>query len=344
MDLALDFLSTFARQLQTPTLAFLFGGMALAALGSRLEIPDAVYRFIVVVLMLKIGLGAGISIREADPAEIVLPALAAAVLGGTIVLIGRVSLALLPGVRTEDGIATAGLFGAVSASTLAAAMIMLEEDGKAFEAWVPALYPFMDIPALLLAIVLAQMARTRRAGALAGGDAPAPVRTQAPRVGDILADSLRGSALSALGLGLVLGLVARPDPVYASFYEPLFRGLLSILMLVMGMEAWSRLAELRRVAHVYAVYGVTAPLVHGALGFGMGYLAHLATGFSAGGVVLLAVMAASSSDISGPPTLRAAIPQANPAAYVGASTSLGTPIALLSVPMWMALAEIVFAL
>ncbi len=344
MDLALDFLSTFARQLQTPTLAFLFGGMALAALGSRLEIPDAVYRFIVVVLMLKIGLGAGISIREADPAEIVLPALAAAVLGGTIVLIGRVSLALLPGVRTEDGIATAGLFGAVSASTLAAAMIMLEEDGKAFEAWVPALYPFMDIPALLLAIVLAQMARTRRAGALAGGDAPAPVRTQAPRVGDILADSLRGSALSALGLGLVLGLVARPDPVYASFYEPLFRGLLSILMLVMGMEAWSRLAELRRVAHVYAVYGVTAPLVHGALGFGMGYLAHLATGFSAGGVVLLAVMAASSSDISGPPTLRAAIPQANPAAYVGASTSLGTPITLLSVPMWMALAEIVFAL
>ena len=353
MDLALDFLSTFARQLQTPTLAFLFGGMALAALGSRLEIPDPVYRFIVVLLMLKIGLGAGISIREADPAEIVLPALAASVLGVAIVLLGRVTLGLLPGVRTEDGIATAGLFGAVSASTLAAAMILLEEDGKAFEAWVPALYPFMDIPALLLAIVLAQMARARsarRVGAMATAGGAAPVqdtawaRRPAPRVGDILADSLRGSALSAMGLGLVLGLVARPDPVYASFYEPLFRGLLSILMLVMGMEAWARLAELRRVAHVYAIYGVTAPLVHGAMGFGLGYLAHLATGFSAGGVVLLAVMAASSSDISGPPTLRAAIPQANPAAYVGTSTSLGTPIALLSVPLWMALAEIVFAL
>ncbi|MGY6410938.1 MAG: sodium-dependent bicarbonate transport family permease [Alkalilacustris sp.] len=352
MDLALDFLSTFARQLQTPTLAFLFGGMALAALGSRLEIPDAVYRFIVVLLMLKIGLGAGIAIREADPLEMVLPALAAGALGVGIVLLARVTLVLLPGVRAEDGMATAGLFGAVSASTLAAAMVMLEEDTKGFEAWVPALYPFMDIPALLLAIVLAQLARAKagqRVAVPAGGGAaiaegPVRARPKAPRVGDLLVDSLRGSALSALVLGMVLGLVARPDPVYASFYEPLFRGLLSILMLVMGMEAWARLAELRRVAHVYAVYGVLAPLVHGALGFGLGYLVHLATGFSAGGVVLLAVMAASSSDISGPPTLRAAIPQANPAAYVGTSTSLGTPIALLSIPLWMALADIVFAL
>ncbi len=345
MDLALEFLSTFAQQLQKPTLAFLFGGMALAALGSRLEIPDAVYRFIVVLLMLKIGLGAGIAIREADPADMVLPALAAGVLGVGIVLLARVTLLLLPGVRPEDGLATAGLFGAVSASTLAAAMVMLEEDGMGFEAWAPALYPFMDIPALLLAIVLAQMARAKaaqRVAVPAGG--PARPRPKAPRIGEILADSLRGSALSALVLGMVLGLVARPDPVFESFYEPLFRGLLSILMLVMGMEAWARLAELRRVAHVYAVYGVLAPLVHGAMGFGLGYLAHLATGFSAGGVVLLAVMAASSSDISGPPTLRAAIPQANPAAYVGASTSLGTPIALLSVPLWMALAEILFAL
>lgn len=330
MDTVLAFLATFAAQLQQPTLAFLLGGMALAALGSRLEIPDAIYRFIVVVLLLRIGLGAGIAIREADPAEIVLPALAAIALGTAIVLIGRITLARLPALRPEDGMATAGLFGAVSASTLAAAMVMLEEGNVAFEAWVPALYPFMDIPALITAIVLAQMGR-------GGSGERARVR-----IGAIVTDSLRGSALSALALGLVLGLVARPDPVYASFYDPLFRGFLSILMLVMGMEAWARLAELRRVAHVYAAYAVTAPFVHGMMGFGLGYLAHLATGFSPGGVVLLAVMAASSSDISGPPTLRAAIPSANPAAYVGASTALGTPVALLSIPLWIALADFVF--
>ncbi|MCC5974414.1 MAG: sodium-dependent bicarbonate transport family permease [Rubellimicrobium sp.] len=330
MDLIIDFLAAFGAQLQTPTLAFLLGGMMLAALGSRLEIPDPVYRFIVVVLLLRIGIGAGIAIRNTTLAEILLPALGAAALGIGIVLIGRVTLAALPATRPEDGIATAGLFGAVSASTLAAAVVMMEEEGIAHEAWVPALYPFMDIPALVTAIVLAQLVRAKGRGR--------------PKIGAIIAESLRGSALSALALGLVLGLVTRPDAVYESFYNPLFRGFLSLLMLVMGMEAYARLAELRQVAHVYAIYGVIAPILHGALGFGLGYLVHLATGLSPGGVVILAVMAASSSDISGPPTLRAAIPSANPAAYIGSSTSIGTPLALLSIPLWLALADVVFAI
>lgn len=327
----LDFLATFVDQLQKPTLAFLIGGMALAALGSRFEIPDAVYRFVVALLLLRIGLGAGIEIRAAEIAALIVPALIAGVLGVAIVLIGRFTLARMPGVRVEDGVATAGLFGAVSASTLAAGMVILDAEGLAFEGWVPALYPFMDIPALVTAIVLAQMHRRRKEG---GGERVA--------LWPIVTDSLRGAALSALLLGLALGLLAQPESVYESFYDPLFRGLLSILMLVMGMEAYSRLAEMRRVAHVYAAYAVAAPLAHGLLGFGLGYLAHVLTGFSPGGVVLLAVMAASSSDISGPPTLRAAIPTANPSTYVGSSTGIGTPVALLSIPLWLALAETVF--
>ncbi|MEM9756980.1 MAG: sodium-dependent bicarbonate transport family permease, partial [Pseudomonadota bacterium] len=141
-------------------------------------------------------------------------------------------------------------------------------------------------------------------------------------------------------LGLALGIFARPDSVYDSFYDMLFRGLLSILMLVMGMEAYARLSELRNVAHAYIAYGLIAPLLHGALGFGAGLVIHQITGFSAGGVVLLAVMASSSSDISGPPTMRGALPEANPSAYVGTSTGLGTPIAILSIPLWMALANL----
>jgi len=152
-------------------------------------------------------------------------------------------------------------------------------------------------------------------------------------------DTFRSPAISALVLGICLGVFARPESVYASFYEPLFRGLLSILMLVMGMEAWSRLAEMRKVAGAYILYGLTGPLVHGLMGFGFGLAAHHITGFSAGGVVLMATMAASSSDISGPPTMRGALPEANPSTYVGTSTGLGTPVAILSIPLFMALAD-----
>lgn len=352
MDMIAEILGTIVTQFQKPTLAFLIGGMFLAAIGSKLEVPEPVYKFIVLLLLLKVGIGAGISVREADLVSLIVPAIGATVTGILIVLIGAVTLARKQGISHMDGMATVGLFGAVSASTLAAAMAVLESDGIYYEGFIGALYPFMDVAALVMAIVLARMSAARRAAASlapAGGTATMTVGGGVgPRLGGgfdgglirgILIDTVRSPAISALLLGLALGLFARPDAVYQSFYEPLFRGLLSLLMLVMGMEAWSRLAEMRKVAHAYILYGLTAPIIHGLIGFGIGLAAHHLTGFSAGGVVLLSIMAASSSDISGPPTMRAALPEANPSAYVGSSTGLGTPVAILSIPLFMALAD-----
>jgi hypothetical protein len=91
------------------------------------------------------------------------------------------------------------------------------------------------------------------------------------------------------------------------------------------------------------VYAAIAPLLHGGIAFGFGIIAHHLTGFSPGGVVLLAILAASSSDISGPPTLRAGIPSANPSAFIGSSTSIGTPICIaIGIPLFTELATIVF--
>jgi hypothetical protein len=272
-------------------------------------------------------------IRDANLAEMLLPAFFAMLIGVTIVLLGIFVFSLIPSVKKEDGYATAGLFGAVSASTFAAAMVVMEEEVISFEAWVPALYPFMDIPALVVAIVLANIYIKKKKE---GGESKVDVWA-------IVKDSLQGSALSALILGLALGLLTTPDRVFESFYEPLFRGFLSILMLIMGMEAYARINELRRVAHWYAVYAFFAPIAHGLLAFGLGYIAHHTVGFSPGGVILLSVMAASSSDISGPPTLRSGIPSANPSAYIGASTSVGTPVAIaICIPLFIVLAQAVF--
>ena len=344
MEIFVTVLDFFIAGLQKPTLAFLLGGMLIAALGSRLSIPEPVYKFIVIVLLLKIGLQGGMEIRNANLAELILPAFFAVLIGTLIVLLGKYTLAKLPGVKEPDALATAGLFGAVSASTFAAAMLHLDDVGMEYEAWVSALYPFMDIPALILAIVLGRIASERQE-AIAEGDTEKRQKSirKPVSIKEIIIDSLQGSALTALLLGLLIGLFAKPEPLYASFYEPMFRGFLSILMLIMGIEAWQRLSELRRVAHWYVVYAIAAPILHGAIGFSLGYLAHHLTGFSAGGSVLLAVMAASSSDISGPPTLRAGIPKANPSAYIGSSTSVGTPIAIaVCIPLFTELANLVF--
>lgn len=366
MDFLSDFLTLFLGKLQSPTLGFLIGGMVVAAVNSRLQIPDAIYKFIVFMLLIKVGLSGGIAIRNANLVEMLLPALFAVLIGIIIVFIGRYTLAKLPNVKTVDAIATAGLFGAVSGSTLAAALTLMETEGIKYEAWAAALYPFMDIPALVTAIVLASIyAKKQRdknslrkeeylsqpvtvggysssQGITAAGYPKKEDVAQEERVKiwPIIQESLQGSALSALLLGLALGLLTRPESIYESFFNPLFRGLLSILMLVMGMEATARLGELRKVGQWYALYAFVAPLLHGFIAFGFGMIAHAITGFSLGGVVILSVIAASSSDISGPPTLRAGIPSANPSAYIGSSTAVGTPVALaLGIPLYIGLAQ-----
>ena len=383
MDFLLNFLTRFGSQLQSPTLGFLLGGVIIAALGSELAIPDAIYKFIVFMLLIKVGLTGGMAVREANLTEMLLPALFAMVTGIVIVLIGRYTFAKFPGIRVVDAVATAGLFGAVSGSTMVAGITMLEGQGMEFEAWAGALYPFMDIPALVTAIVVASIYTNKQkrdkylknekflsqeyvdrqpvaagsyadevggssggysgesggsAGAYASGSGGAA--SGKVQIWPIIKESLQGSALSALLLGMALGILTRPESVYESFYDPLFRGLLSILMLIMGMEAWARLNELRKVAQWYALYAFVAPFLHGFIAFGLGMIAHYATGFSPGGVALLAVIAASSSDISGPPTLRAGIPSANPSAYIGASTAIGTPVAIaLCIPLFVGLAQ-----
>lgn len=333
MELFMDFLGRFVAQVQSPTLAFLIGGALVVALGSKLSIPNSIYQFVVFILLMKIGIEGGIEIRHANLTEMLVPAVFSVVAGLAIVFLGNLVFSLLPGVKKADGIATSGLFGAVSASTLAAGIVLLEEQGTIFEAWVPALYPFMDIPALVLAIVLANLY----------GQKAQKGKEHKVSIWKIIKESLQGSALSALALGLVLGLLTRPEKVLDSFYDPLFRGLLSVLMLILGMEAYSRIKELKGVAHWFGLYALVAPIVHGFIGFGLGYIAHITVGFSPGGVVLLSVIAASNSDISGPPTLRAGIPSANPSTYIGASTSIGTPVAIaVCIPLFASLADIVF--
>jgi len=371
MDFLSLFLMDFVKQLQSPTLSFLIGGMVIAALGSELIIPEAITQIIVFMLLMKIGLTGGQAIRNSNLTEMVLPVAFAIVVGILIVFIARYTLAKLPKVKTVDAIATGGLFGAVSGSTMAAALTVLEGQNIQYEAWAGALYPFMDIPALVTAIVVANIYLKKKKRSAAGESlskqeylskqpvAAGDYRDQQDypssrqeylskqqsadnrvKIWPIVKESLQGPALSAMLLGIALGILAQPESVYKSFYDPAFRGLLSILMLVMGMEAWSRLGELRKVAQWYVVYSVVAPFVHGLIAFGLGMIAHYVAGFSLGGVVVLAVIASSSSDISGPPTLRAGIPSANPSAYIGASTAIGTPVAIgLCIPLFLGLAQ-----
>jgi hypothetical protein len=170
-------------------------------------------------------------------------------------------------------VATGGLFGAVSGSTLAAVLQALDSANIKYEAWTAALYPFMDIPALVTAIAVASLYLGKQSGGT----------SETVEVWPIIKESLQSSAVTALLLGVALGILTRPEPVYESFFNLLFRGFLSVLMIIMGMEAAQRMNELRKVAQWFAIYAFFAPIVHGFLAFGLGLVIHKLTGFSIGG-------------------------------------------------------------
>lgn len=327
-------ISLFVHQLQSPTLGFLIAGMLIAAIKSEFRVPQPIYDFTVYMLLMTIGLEGGIAIREANIIEMLVPAVFCIIIGSGIVLLGYFTFARLPGLRKDDALATLGLFGAVSSSTMFAGMTFLQDRGIFFEAWVPALYPFMDIPALVTAILLANICLAKQSQSIEKVDVKALAK-----------ECVTGKALTILIFVVLLGLLTKPEPLFETFYEPLFKGFLSVLMLTLGIDAYQRLKELAKVAHWYALFAVVGPMVHGMIGFGFGYLAHHLVGFSPGGVIMLAIIAASNSDISGPPTLRAGIPSANPSAYIGASTGIGTTVAIgICVPLFTALGTAVFNL
>ena len=60
MDFLSYFLMDFVKQLQSPTLGFLIGGMVIAALGSQLQIPESIFKIIVLILLTKICMSGGI--------------------------------------------------------------------------------------------------------------------------------------------------------------------------------------------------------------------------------------------------------------------------------------------
>ena len=119
MKALLYFPARVVTQFQSATLGFLIGSTVIAAFGTRLQIPYAIYQVIVFMLLMAIGCKGGMEVRQVDLVDMIIPALSAVAIGVVAVLLGAVTLARLPSVKADHALATAGHFGAVNASTRA---------------------------------------------------------------------------------------------------------------------------------------------------------------------------------------------------------------------------------
>ncbi len=321
-------LSNILTQLTTPQILFFVVGMFAALVRSDLKIPEAMSTAMMLFLLVAIGLKGGVGLSKVGLDEALLPALAATTLGIGIVCVGFFVLRKLKFDRANAG-SIAGHYGAVSAVTMVMGFAYLDRLKVPYESFLPALYPFMDSFAIVTAILIARIAIARQT------HEGVKVNVLA-----ILGDSVRGKAVLVLVAALVIGYISGPDGTeqIMPFFGDMFRGILCLFMLDMGLLAAGRLHEWKTMGAPLLGYAYLMPPLHGAAGVLLG----TAAGLGVGGATMLGIFAASASYVSAPAAIRAAIPEANPSLSLTAAVALTFPFNIVfGIPLYHWIAELV---
>lgn len=296
------------------TLAFLLGILA-TLIRSDLEIPEPVIRIFAIFLLFSIGLQGGRELATADLSNVTGAAIVTLLVVIFIPLILFLVARFVIRLSIVDAAGVAALYGSVSSVTFIVARSYAEAAGMPMEGYITGLVALMEL-GILVALFYGRFALSR-----AGGAKSAPL-------GTLLMETLRGRGLLLLGGGLVIGAASgeanltRIEP----FFVDLFRGVLVLFLLEMGMTAGRQLRDFARVGGRMLAFGILMPMVNGLV------VSALATfaGLPMGSAFVLAAVAASASYIDAPAAVRATFPEANPSIYLTSSLGITFPFMLLA--------------
>jgi hypothetical protein len=298
-----------------PVVLFFLLGLIARIAKSDLRLPEALYEALAIYLLLAIGLKGGVQLAQ-QPLATVLPQAAAAVgLGAAIPLL------LFPLLRLRlpraDAASIAAHYGSVSVVTFAVATSFLAARSIDAERHMPLLLALMEAPGIVVGIVLAR----------AGG-------AQRIAWGPLAHEVIFGKSVLLLLGGIVIGALIGPEGIgpIAPLFTDLFKGVLALFLLEMGLVAGGRIGDLKRAGPFLLAFGIGAPLALALLGALVGHL----VGLSTGGAALLATLAASASYIAAPTAMRIAVPEANPALSIGVALGVTFPFNIfVGVPLYV---------
>jgi uncharacterized protein len=304
-------------------LAFVLGVIA-TLVRSDLKLPDELYTALSLYLLLAIGLKGGVALSETPLSRLWAPALLTLALGVTIPIVAYAILRRFGKFSIADAAAIAAHYGSVSAVTFAAAQTFLDALAVPYEGFMPTLVAILEVPAIMVALLIARIASGR------GGNWREATH-----------ELLAGKSILLLIGGMIIGwLAGRPgvaqvDPLFTD----LFRGVLTLFLLEMGMVAARRLRDLSRVGGFLIGFGIVMPLVNGGVAIWLGQFADL----SMGGSMILGVLAASASYIAAPAAVRISLPEANPSYYLTAALGITFPFNLaIGIPLYYGVALLLY--
>jgi hypothetical protein len=300
-----------ANLLSPIVLAFVLGAVA-GAIKSELELPEPVLKLLAIYLLLSLGLKGGHELARTSFAEIAGLLAVTVLLTVAIPVLAFVVLRRLAGFDAANAAAVAAHYGSVSSVTFFAAVAFanaLDTPAPGYMAAVVAVMEWGVVVALLLARL-----------SLGASDGSFKLKSLA-------IDTLRGRGILLLTGGMAIGALAN-DAQWAQiapFYDELFRGMLMLFLLEMGMTAARQYKAFAQVGRFMTGFALAMPVVMGLAGTALGHW----VGLGVGGSFVLGAVCASASYIDAPAACRAALPQANPGVYLTASLGITFPFNLL---------------
>ncbi|BAO84574.1 predicted permease [Serpentinimonas maccroryi] len=308
-----------ANLIQPIILAFVLGAIA-GFLRSELELPAAVVSLLAIYLLFSIGLEGGRELAQAD-------------LGGLLPLIGLTLFMvlaiplfvysvtrLLGRFDISNAAALAAHYGSVSTATFFSSLTLATAMGTPAAGYMVAMVALMEF-AIIFSLLIARVAMARE---LAANN---PGNKNQIRVGELLLDTLRGRGIILLGGGIAIGALTSDSQWerIAPFYDDLFRGILMLFLLEMGMTAARHIRAFREVGWFMLGFGTLVPAFNGIVGVTLAQL----IGLDIGSSFVFGALCASASFIDAPAACRASLPEANPGIYLTSSLGITLPFNLL---------------
>ncbi len=312
-----------------PAILFFIFGVFAGSVKSNLEIPPQISRFLSLYLLMALGLKGGFALHKSGfTSEIAFSLGLAVFLAVIIPIIGY--WILRRKLSAFDAAAIAATYGSVSAVTFITATQYLDQFNIAYGGHMAAAMALMESPAIILAIVLANKAR-------ASISLNPEAKTAPVGISKILHESFTDGAQLLL-LGSMLVAIASGDSgekLMAPFSIDLFKGMLAFFLLDMGLMAARNFKGLRGKPPITLLYAIGSPLSHALLALALCKL----IGLPLGNTILLMVLASSASYIAVPAVLRHALPEVNPALYMGMSLGITFPFnIILGIPLYTIIA------
>lgn len=305
--------------LLNPPVLFFFLGMLAFLIGSDLEIPQPLPKFFSLYLLLSIGFKGGVELNKSGFSPQVLWTLGAAIMMAMIVPLWTFFV-LRRKLDVANAAAAAATYGSVSAVTFIAGLSFLGQLGISSGGHMVAAMALMESPAIIVGIAFARMLGKSDGNGFSWKH--------------LLRDAFANGSVLVLCGALCIGLLTGESggKALAPFTSDIFRGMLCLFLLDMGIVSARRLGGIRQLGIFPVAFATSVPLVNAGLAIG---LAHL-LGIGRGDAFLFTVLCASASYIAVPAALRLALPEANPGVYVTMALAITFPFnIIIGMPIYL---------